>query len=82
MADQVLDTLKSATEGLLYPSETDAPFEPFAWEVAENSVASVRRLSGQSEKEKCRAVSLETLFWETWLEKKSFSNSRRHWKRL
>ena len=30
--DAVLDALKQASQGLLFPSETDAPLEPFAWE--------------------------------------------------
>jgi hypothetical protein len=28
----VLEGLKQASQGLLFPSETDAPFEPFEWE--------------------------------------------------
>ena len=43
MADKLLAALRSAAKGLLFPSETDAPFEPFVWEVAANSTASVRR---------------------------------------
>jgi hypothetical protein len=31
MADPLLASLKEASEGLLYPSESDAPFEPFRW---------------------------------------------------
>jgi hypothetical protein len=30
--DAVLDALKQASQGLLFPSETDAPLEPVAWE--------------------------------------------------
>lgn len=29
--DPVVDALKKASQGLLFPSETDAPLEPFAW---------------------------------------------------
>jgi hypothetical protein len=29
--DPVLDALKKASQGLQFPSETDADFEPFAW---------------------------------------------------
>lgn len=29
--DPVLDALKKASGGLLFPSESDAPLEPFAW---------------------------------------------------
>jgi histidine triad (HIT) family protein len=31
-ADPVLDTLRKAARGLRWPSETDAPLEPVAWE--------------------------------------------------
>jgi histidine triad (HIT) family protein len=30
--DPVLDGLKRASKGLLWPSETDAPLEPFVWD--------------------------------------------------
>jgi hypothetical protein len=29
--ESVLDTLKQASKGLLFPSESEAPLEPFAW---------------------------------------------------
>ncbi|MDB5290344.1 MAG: Nuclease inhibitor-like protein [Phycisphaerales bacterium] len=29
--DDLLEALKMATNGLLYPSESDEPFEPFRW---------------------------------------------------
>ena len=29
--DPVLDALKQASKGLLFPSESEAPLEPFAW---------------------------------------------------
>lgn len=31
MSDPILDTLQTATDGLLYTSETDAPFAPVLW---------------------------------------------------
>jgi histidine triad (HIT) family protein len=31
-ADPILDALKNASKGLRWPSETDAPLEPVAWE--------------------------------------------------
>jgi hypothetical protein len=46
MADKTLTALAKASAGLLYPSETDAPFEPFVWGEAANTAASVRRLAG------------------------------------
>ena len=33
--DDVLDALEQASKGLLFPSETDAPLEPFAWQDGE-----------------------------------------------
>ena len=62
MADKVLAALQKATQDLLYPSETDAPFEIFVWGEAENSAASVRRLANRKPGEKCRVVPLETFF--------------------
>jgi hypothetical protein len=59
MADDTLTVLTKAAKGLLYPSETDAPFEPFVWEPAANTLASIRRLSGQAAGEPCRTVTLE-----------------------
>src|SRR5262249_13962465 len=62
MADQVIAALKKSTRGLLYPSETDAPFEPFVWGPGENSMASVRRLARLPASEKGRRVSLDRFF--------------------
>jgi hypothetical protein len=59
MADDTLAVLTKAAQGLLYPSETDAPFEPFVWESGPNTVASMQRLSGQAADDPCRTVSLE-----------------------
>jgi hypothetical protein len=45
--DAVLDALKQASQGLLFPSETDAPLEPFAWEgSAKLSKERLRHLAG------------------------------------
>jgi Nuclease A inhibitor-like protein len=62
MPDKVLAALQKATKDLLYPSETDAPFEIFVWGVADNSATSVRRLAKRKPAEKCRVVPLETFF--------------------
>jgi hypothetical protein len=62
MADQVLTALQKATRGLLYPSETDAPIEPFVWEAAKNTAATVRRLAGQPAGAKPKALSLDDFF--------------------
>src|SRR5262249_53562757 len=50
--------LEKATKGLLYPSETDAPFEAFVWGSGDNLEATVRRLAGEPPKQKCRRESL------------------------
>src|SRR5262249_2312435 len=64
MPDSVLTKLQRATKGLLYPSEYDAPLEPFVWEQAENTPAEVRRLSGQPAKQRCRTVAADAFFEE------------------
>src|SRR5919109_5232255 len=56
MTDSPLTTLKNATEGLLYPSEYDAPLEPFVWEPADNTLTEVRRLSGRPAEERCETL--------------------------
>src|SRR5262249_33593031 len=71
MADQVLAALKKATRGLLYPSETDAPFELFVWGPGENSMASVRRLARIPSGERGRRVSLDRFFGDL-LEEEEF----------
>jgi hypothetical protein len=62
MSKELLDELKKATEGLLYPSEDDSPLEPFVWEDAENAVAEVRRLAGEPAGRSCLAVSIDEFF--------------------
>jgi hypothetical protein len=62
MADTLLSTLHQATEGLLYPSEYDAPLEPFVWEQADNTPAEVRRLSGHPAQERCHTLAAEDFF--------------------
>jgi hypothetical protein len=37
--DDLLESLKKATQGLLYPSESDEPFEPFLWKPTTNDPA-------------------------------------------
>ena len=62
MPDRVLTQLQRAAKGLLYPSEYDAPLEPFVWEHAENTLAAVRRLSGQSAQQRCRTIAADAFF--------------------
>ena len=49
MNTRVLTELKGASEGFLYPSETDAPIEPFDWGTAGASLSDdrVRALAGR-----------------------------------
>lgn len=69
----VVETLRQAVAGLLFPSETDAPFEPFFWPgdaAAPPDPADVARLSGASDAP-VKKVKLETFFRpatkaETW----------------
>jgi Nuclease A inhibitor-like protein len=64
MPETVLDILKKATQGLLYPSEYDEPLEPFVWEQVENTPAAVRRLAGERPRTRCRTVAAEAFFGE------------------
>src|SRR4051812_28615098 len=75
MADQVLAGLTKAAKGILFPSETDAPFEPFVWEAAANTAASVRRLAGLPASAKCTKLSLDEFFADL-LEQKEFAELR------
>jgi hypothetical protein len=64
MPDTLLTRLRQATEGLLYPSEYDAPLEPFIWEPAENTLTEVRRLSGHPPEEHCQTLPADAFFGE------------------
>jgi Nuclease A inhibitor-like protein len=48
MQQDGLAPLREASQGLLYPSETDAPFEPFSWGKAEGDLTPQKaaRLAG------------------------------------
>jgi Nuclease A inhibitor-like protein len=64
MNKPVLDALRIASEGLLYPSETDAPFEPFSWGKAKGALtpATVARLAGASAKTLVEEQPLDEFF--------------------
>jgi hypothetical protein len=64
MPDMLLTRLRQATEGLLYPSEYDAPLEPFVWEPADNTLSDVRRLSGHPPEERCQTLAADAFFGE------------------
>src|SRR5262245_9883829 len=64
MTDTLLTALTQATDGLLYPSEYNAPLEPFVWEPADNTLTKVRRLSGHPPHERCRTLAADAFFGE------------------
>jgi hypothetical protein len=86
--DAIRQTLESACRGLLYPSDTDAPFETFFWPEEEHGVLSpedIARLAGIAPEKPIKTVRLETFFrpvtkqeeWHNEAEKsqvKSFEN--------
>jgi hypothetical protein len=59
-----LEALKKASEGLTFPSETDAPFTPFFWkaEAVEAPSADLVATQTQSDAGEIRSQSLATLF--------------------
>jgi len=69
MDDKVLAALRKASAGLLYPSETDSPFEPFVGDKALNTAATVRKLAGLPRTAKCEEVSLDDFFGDLMEEK-------------
>lgn len=61
--DPVLDALKKASKGLLFPSESDAPLEPFAWKGGEALTAQrVLKLSGAAAGTEVEQTTLDDLF--------------------
>jgi histidine triad (HIT) family protein len=61
--DETLEALKSAARGLRMPSETDAPFEVFAWEDAGKLTPDlVLRLTGEDKGTAVEESSLDELF--------------------
>ena len=61
--DPVLEALASATRGLRYTSETDAPLEPFAWEDGDKlSEAKLLQLAGAEPGTAVEETSLDDFF--------------------
>lgn len=61
----VTETLKQAAEGLLFPSETDAPLEPFFWPQENNSPLNadmVTSLAGVAADIPIKSTKLATFF--------------------
>lgn len=69
MKDKVIAVLSKATAGLLYPSETDAPFELFVWSEAKNTAMTVRKLAGLPRNAKCQVISLDDFLGDLLKEK-------------
>jgi hypothetical protein len=63
MPSPAITALKRATKGLLYTSESDAPFETVHWEgVGELSGEKVRELGGHKKKDPVQQESLDDFF--------------------
>jgi hypothetical protein len=63
MANDPLVALRMAAKGLLYPSETDAPFRAFAWKGTEPlSARTLRKKSRKSQTTEVRETTLEDFF--------------------
>jgi hypothetical protein len=62
-ADPVLDALQKTTKGLLFPSETDAPIEPFVWPTGPRypTEESVRACAKVADETPIEQVALATL---------------------
>src|SRR5262245_60236606 len=75
MNDKVLAALKRAAGDLLYPSETDEPFEPLVGKEAPNTAAEARKLAGQPKSADYEEVSLDEFFGDL-MEEKEFRDLR------
>ncbi len=64
MPTDVMKALSQAAQGLLYPSETDAPFEPFSWPIGKCKLtpALVRQLGEHEAREPVQEISLADFF--------------------
>ena len=65
IAPPAIETLKHATDGLLFPSETDAPLEPFFWPHDDDSKLTpetLAPLAGVAADTPVKSVKLETFF--------------------
>jgi histidine triad (HIT) family protein len=58
-----LDALKKASKGLVFPSETDAPLEPFAWKAAgELTSENLLKLAGADPSTPVETATLDSFF--------------------
>jgi hypothetical protein len=91
IAHPVIETLKQAADGLLFPSETDAPLEPFFWPQEHNSrleCGSDDSLAGVAADTPIKSTKLATFFRpatkaEEWQTRKRERRSRvfKNWSR-
>jgi hypothetical protein len=65
MAASELDDLKKASDGLLYPSDSDEPFDPFEWNLSTPAITA-QQVAAQTGKAaaKVEEVSLDQFFGE------------------
>ncbi len=64
MTNQVIEILVKAAEGLLYPSESDYPFEYVEWDTDGKKLTKdlVRKLTGKEATEPVKIISLDKFF--------------------
>lgn len=64
MPSAAINALKSASKGLLYPSETDAPFTTFQWKRTDGELTPVllRRLTKREDDAPVDEITLTTFF--------------------
>jgi hypothetical protein len=81
---EIIEELKQLTDGLLWMSESDYPFETFLWEgMPEISPRFLRGLSGQTEDAPVEIVSVDDFFRvalseESWRAEESRQEARRY----
>src|SRR4051794_27908478 len=80
----VVEALKEASKGLLFPSETDAPFEPFEWPGQEGKPdkARVQELAGLPPATPVKTRSLDAFFKDAakeqdWMDEGEKAEARR-----
>ncbi|TYQ28078.1 nuclease [Pseudanabaena sp. UWO311] len=61
-ATEISDRLTKLSEGLLFPSESEYPLEPFTWKSATLNRKTILTQSGKPAKTPIKEISLEELF--------------------
>ncbi|MDO1445716.1 nuclease A inhibitor family protein [Rhodocytophaga aerolata] len=71
MDNQIKQLLTDASKDLLYPSESDYPFDYVEWETGNEKLTKkrIRQLTGKAGKEPVKSVSLEDFFKQVTEEK-------------